>query len=68
MSKRAKSEVEKQEIIERLYSLWIDGDNKYLRFGQLIGNYIRDEQELYNIEDFELVEKLEEGYKENGKK
>ncbi len=63
--KRAKTDMEKQEIIERLFILWTKGDNYHLRFGQLIGNVIRDEAVLYNIEDFDLIEKLEKGYEKN---
>lgn len=64
---RAKTIEEKREIIVELFNLWTDGDNQYLRFGQLIGNIIRNEQELYNIEDYPLLKKLQEGYK-HGKK
>ena len=67
MQKRAKTDDEKRDIIVRLFTLWTTGDNKYLRFGQMLGNFIRNEQEMYNIEDFDLIEKLEKGYKQNGK-
>lgn len=66
-NKRAKTVEEKREVIVELFHIWNDGDHKYLRLGQLIGNIIRTEQELYNIEDFDLIEKLEKGYKDNGK-
>lgn len=64
---RAKTIEEKREIIVELFNLWTNGDMQYLRLGQLIGNIIRNEQELYNIEDYPLLKKLQEGYK-RGKK
>lgn len=57
---RATTKEEKAAILNRFYKLW----KKYpdLRFGQLIGNIIREEQRLYYIEDYALIETLEDSY------
>lgn len=62
MAKRAQTTLQKESIIFRLEQLWKTGDRHYLRLGQLIGNVIKDENELYNIEDFDLMKKLEDFY------
>lgn len=62
---RAKTEVQKAEVLFRLEQLWKTADRHHLRLGQLIGNVIRDENTLYNIEDFDLIKKLEDFYTGN---
>lgn len=59
MKKRAITEEQKREIIEAIYQIWISGNNHYLRLGQMLeiakGNISND---LFYIEDYDLVEKL----------
>lgn len=56
---RANTDLEKQEVLDRLANVWMD--NPTMRLGQLITNEIRD-REIYNIEDFDLLHRLEEFY------
>lgn len=58
MKNRANTLEEKNLILIRLAALW--KKRPELRLGQLIGNYL--ESELYYIEDFDLIEKLEKAY------
>jgi hypothetical protein len=58
--KRATEKEQKKEILNRFYKLWIKFP--HLRFGQVIGNVIRQENQLYYIEDYPLIEKLEQEY------
>lgn len=57
--KRAFTHREKAEVLFRLEQLWESGGREHLRLGQLLLNSIKEE-ELYNIEDFDLIERLEE--------
>ncbi len=59
MKDRANTSKEKAAIILRLGVLW--GRNPELRLGQLINNCVENE-EIYYIEDFDLIEKLEKAY------
>lgn len=61
MDKRAKTIKEKKAIINRLYEVW--NANPELRLGQLIENTFTGMRNLYFIEDFELIERLEGYYK-----
>lgn len=63
MKNRALTSMQKREIIERLYLVWVNYNQ--LRLGQLIENALGDLDELYNIEDYELVEQVEKFYKEH---
>lgn len=63
---RAETDKQKRQILDQIYILWTKDNNKFLRLGQLIGNIIRDEGTLYNIEDYDLIEKLKKGYKKDG--
>lgn len=58
MKGRAITGAQKEKIILKLLSLW--KKRPELRLGQLIGNYL--ESELYYIEDFDLIERLEKSY------
>lgn len=62
MDKRATTNEQKREVIERLYKLWTTGDNQYLRLGQLIEN---TRCEIYYKEDYELLDYLEDFYNES---
>jgi len=57
---RAITDKEKAAILNRFFKLW----KKYpsLRLGQLIGNVVHNNDQLYNIEDYELIKRLEEEY------
>lgn len=57
---RACSTEQKKEIIDRLLLIWIE--HEHLRLGQLIENAFID-QNLYNIEDYDLINLLEKLYK-----
>lgn len=61
-NRRAVTDEQKRQIMDKFFHLWTRGDHRYLRFGQMIGNVIRTEGGLYNIEDFDLIDKLEEHY------
>lgn len=73
-NKRAVTDEQKKEIILRLYRLWIAGDNKFLRLGQLIQNVFEKSSfnpktgepvlsmDFYSIEDFDFIEELEKTY------
>lgn len=54
---RAHTPEQKREIIERLYSIWLEKSD--LRLGQLITSFGRG---LYNTEDFDLIVILEDTY------
>lgn len=56
--KRAFTQRKKSEVLFRLEQLWNSGGREYLRLGQLIVNTVK-EDEVYNIEDFDLIERLE---------
>lgn len=48
------------KVLDRLEEVW--AENPDLRLGQLILNVIRDESQLYNIEDEQLIERIEKFY------
>ena len=52
-------------MLNKVKELW--KKNPDLRFGQLIGNCVRDELKLYYMEDDVLLEKLEAMYSEADK-
>lgn len=63
--KRAITNEQKREIIERLYAVWIKEDYNHLRLGQLMEivniwkpNVISDSN-LFYFEDYDLIEELE---------
>lgn len=55
---RATTLEQKQEVINRLHTLWKTYPE--LRLGQLLLNIFRFD--FYQVEDFELIEILEQGY------
>ncbi len=57
---RANTPEQKQEIMERLYKLWLE--HPELRLGQLIGNVYLDRHSLYIAEDFNFMVNLEGTY------
>lgn len=57
---RCETPEERCDILQRLLNVWDENPN--LRLGQLIGNYIRSDSELYYIEDEHLIRSLERGY------
>jgi hypothetical protein len=59
---RAKQVLEKREVIERLYALWVQHPD--MRLTQLVRNIFPIDQDLYHIEDYEFIRCLEEGYAE----
>lgn len=59
---RANTPEEKQEIMERLYKLWLK--HPELRLGQLIVNIYRSSNSLYLAEDFNFIKELEEIYEQ----
>jgi hypothetical protein len=56
---RAHTPEQKWEVIERLYTLWLE--HPEYRLGQLIANIYKDP---YNVEDFDLIATLERRYSE----
>lgn len=56
LKKRAIHEWQKRDVMEKMLKLWIE--NTHLRLGQLIINAIGKDTDLYNIEDYDLIEKL----------
>jgi hypothetical protein len=62
--KRATTDEQKREIIERLYQMWIE--NPQLRLGQLIGNVFHYPSGIdpYHWEDYDFIAALEDAYKE----
>lgn len=59
--RRAITPEAKRELVERLLALWLEWPA--LRLGQLIMNTMRPTHaQLYNIEDHDLVSKLEKDY------
>lgn len=58
---RATTALEKELVMRRLTKLWIN--NPDLRFGQLIQNVLPED--IYNMEDKELIDTLEEFYEKN---
>lgn len=60
MKNRAQTKEQKQEVIQRLASLW--DKNKDLRLSQLLLNVFQ--RDFYYVEDFELIDALEDYYKE----
>jgi hypothetical protein len=65
MMKRATTPEQKHEIIERLLNVWLSVPE--LRLGQLIDNGIPfradGESDIFYIEDYELIECVEDLYK-----
>jgi hypothetical protein len=59
---RAVTDRQKEEVIHKLFRLWLQ--MPYLRLGQLIGNAV-EESQLYYLEDYELLERLEDSYNSN---
>lgn len=59
------TESQKLDVLDRLFKLWMC--NKELRFGQLIANWYAGE-DLYYMEDLELITKLEIFYYEKVRK
>ena len=51
-------------ILNELQDVWLN--NSDLRLGQLLLNVVRD-PELYYLEDEDLIKKIKEFYKNNGK-
>ncbi len=58
---RAISEVQKEEIINKLLIIW--KGNPDLRFLQLLGNVFR--QDPYYIEDYDMIKIIEKFYNKN---
>jgi hypothetical protein len=57
--KRATTDEEKREIVERLYKLWTH--EKFMRLSQLMLNVYR--QDFYHVEDYDFLDTLEAFYK-----
>lgn len=69
MAKRAKTATEKKQIILRLHKLWLK--NPHMRLTQLMENVFHHSSTdhcFYFVEDFDLLDKLEEYYKEKEEK
>lgn len=60
MKERARTTEQKFDVIEHIYNLWLEHPD--LRLGQLIGNCLKDQRDLYYLEDYDLIKILEEGY------
>jgi hypothetical protein len=58
-NKRALHPWQKRQVIEDLFSFWVD--HPELRFGQLIVNY-QGNMDLYYIEDFDIIDELKRQY------
>jgi len=60
--KRATTDKQKREIIERLYKLWTEHPN--LRLGQLMGNVYHYPSGIdpYFDEDYDFTQRLEDYY------
>lgn len=60
MDKRAVTNEQKREIIERLYALWITPEETEQRLGQLIFNYVirGTSTPFFYIEDYDFMERL----------
>ena len=57
MKNRAETPEQKREVIERLYAAWLQAP--LLRLGQLIENRVVRKPVLFYVEDFQLVEQVE---------
>ena len=57
---RANTKEHKQEIINRILTLWLDLD--CLRLGQLLDNALV-QSDYFFIEDYDLIEKLDNFYR-----
>jgi hypothetical protein len=55
---RANSSAQKRQVIERIYVLW--EENPKMRLGQLILNAYHDD--LFHVEDFALLDEIEDWY------
>ena len=66
MGKRANTPEEKKEVIDRLYDAWLLVPE--LRLGQLL-ECVKPQNldDLFNIEDFTLIEETEKFIKKHGK-
>lgn len=60
--KRAKSVLQKREIMERLYALWLQHPD--MRLTQLVRNVYPGDYDLYHVEDFPFIEELEQRYED----
>jgi hypothetical protein len=61
---RADTEAKKAAVMRRLLTLWLD--NPELRLSQLIINASKQPSDLYYVEDFPLLERLEQLYERTG--
>jgi hypothetical protein len=65
--RRAVDDAEKREILDRLYQVWTTDGNRFMRLGQLIGNIYHSTDHgganLYQTEDYELIETMENAYR-----
>lgn len=58
-NERAFTLAQKLDVLDRLYKLWVRNQN--MRFGQILGNVLSKDQ-LFFLEDFPLISRLEEHY------
>ena len=56
--KRAITETEKNEILERMLAVW--KANPQLRFMQRLGTVLHGDQ--YHLEDYDMIQELESAY------
>lgn len=57
-----RTEEEIDAILKQIKGIWLDGDNKYLRLGQLL--YVLSEKadrDLFNVEDWEWEDEFARG-------
>lgn len=57
MKKRAKTPAQKKEVLDRILQIWIA--NPSLRLGQMISIALPDGGDPFYVEDYALIEKLE---------
>lgn len=75
---RAYQPEQKKDVLLRLLRVWMSGDNQYLRLGQLF-SHVFEEVEVNKetgevkhlmcvaqIEDYPMIEEIEEHFKEKG--